>query len=126
MAGKKADYSGGTNMSSLKYFGIPIVSVGLANPKEPDSYEIIIERDKDLSVYKKIVLKDNIIVGMTFVNDIERVGILFYLMKNHIKVQEFKQDLLMPDFNLASLPEAILIKMNVGVQANEQSWSKNN
>ena len=33
MAGKKATYGGGTNMSSLKYFGVPIVSIGLANPK---------------------------------------------------------------------------------------------
>jgi hypothetical protein len=28
MAGKKSDYAGGTNMSSLKYFGIPTVSIG--------------------------------------------------------------------------------------------------
>jgi NAD(P)H-nitrite reductase large subunit len=34
MAGQKTCYEGGTNMSSLKYFGIPIVSIGLANPKE--------------------------------------------------------------------------------------------
>src|SRR5665648_1299783 len=41
MAGAKSSYEGGTNMSSLKYFGIPIVSIGLANPKEdptPVSY----------------------------------------------------------------------------------------
>jgi NAD(P)H-nitrite reductase large subunit len=34
MAGTKTTYEGGTNMSSLKYFGIPIVSIGLANPKD--------------------------------------------------------------------------------------------
>jgi NADPH-dependent 2,4-dienoyl-CoA reductase/sulfur reductase-like enzyme len=29
MAGEKAIYCGGTNMSSLKYFGVPIVSIGM-------------------------------------------------------------------------------------------------
>ena len=41
MAGKKTDYAGGTNMSSLKYFSIPIVSIGLANPKEDPALEIL-------------------------------------------------------------------------------------
>ena len=80
MAGKKTDYTGGTNMSSLKYFGIPIVSIGLANPKEDPTLEILLNKIWH-NVYKKLVLKDNVIVGMTFVNSIERAGILFYLMK---------------------------------------------
>ena len=36
----KTSYEGGTNMSSLKYFGIPIVSIGLANPKDDPTLEI--------------------------------------------------------------------------------------
>ena len=41
MAGQKTVYEGGTNMSSLKYFGIPIVSIGLANPKDDPTLEIL-------------------------------------------------------------------------------------
>ena len=82
MAGKKTKYGGGTNMSSLKYFGIPIVSIGLANPKEDPTLEVLIKHDKEKNVYKKLVLRNNVIVGMTFVNYIERAGILFHLMKN--------------------------------------------
>ena len=40
MAGKKTDYEGGTSMSSLKYFGVPITSIGIANPKEDNAYEL--------------------------------------------------------------------------------------
>ena len=94
MAGKKATYDGGTNMSSLKYFGIPIVSIGLANPKEDPTLEILIKQDLEHNVYKKLVLKNNVIVGMTLVNSIERAGILFYLIKNAINVKKFKDKLL--------------------------------
>ena len=47
MAGKKTTYVGGTNMSSLKYFGIPIVSIGLANPKEDPTLEVLVKQDTE-------------------------------------------------------------------------------
>ena len=40
---KKPLTAGGTNMSSLKYFGIPIVSIGLANPKEDPTLEVLVQ-----------------------------------------------------------------------------------
>jgi NAD(P)H-nitrite reductase large subunit len=113
MAGKKTDYTGGTNMSSLKYFGIPIVSVGLANPKEDAGLEVMVKQDSEKNVYKKLVLKDGVIVGMTFLGDIERSGILFYLMKNKVNVKEFKDVLLEDDFGLAALPLDIRIQMSL-------------
>jgi NAD(P)H-nitrite reductase large subunit len=111
MAGKKTDYAGGTNMSALKYFGVPIVSVGLANPKEDPALEVLVSRDPARNVYKKIVLKDNVIVGMTLVNDIERAGILFYLMKNRVNVKKLKPELLTENFGLAALPASLRRKM---------------
>lgn len=113
MAGKKVLYSGGTNMSSLKYFGIPIVSIGLANPKEDPALEVLVKHDAEESVYKKIVLKDDVIVGMTLVNAIERAGVLFYLMKNKIKVKKFKKELLSDNFGLATLPVSLQRRMSV-------------
>jgi NAD(P)H-nitrite reductase large subunit len=113
MAGMKTIYSGGTNMSSLKYFGIPIVSIGLANPKEDSSLEVLTKYDAESNVYKKIVLKNNVIVGLTIVNSIERAGILFYLMKNAINIKKIKRQLLSEDFGLATLPLGLRRKMCV-------------
>lgn len=113
MAGKKSEYSGGTNMSSLKYFGIPIVSIGLANFKDDPTLEVIVKEDPANHVYKKIVLRNNVIMGMTLVNCIERAGVLFYLMKNAINVKRFKQELLSDDFGLATLPVGMQKKMSV-------------
>ena len=114
MAGKTTDYAGGTNMSTLKYFGIPIVSIGLANPKEDPALEILVKHDAEKKVYKKLVLKDNFIVGMTFLNEIERSGIVFYLMKNHVNVRKFKHELLTENFGLATLPPSLRKRMNIG------------
>jgi NAD(P)H-nitrite reductase large subunit len=113
MAGVKTIYAGGTNMSSLKYFGIPIVSIGLANPKEDPTLEVLMKFDVERKVYKKLVLKNNVIVGMTLVNCIERAGILFHLMKTQINVKKFKKELLADDFGLAMLPVSLQRKMCV-------------
>jgi NAD(P)H-nitrite reductase large subunit len=113
MAGVKTIYAGGTNMSSLTYFGIPIVSIGLANPKEDPTLEVLVKFDVERKVYKKLVLKNNVIVGMTLVNCIERAGILFHLMKNQINVKRFKKELLADDFGLAMLPVSLQRKMCV-------------
>jgi NAD(P)H-nitrite reductase large subunit len=113
MAGKKTTYGGGTNMSSLKYFGIPIVSIGLANPKEDPTLEVLVKQDLEHNVYKKLVLRNNVIVGMTRVNSIERAGVLFYLIKNVINVKKFKKELLSDDFSWANLPSSMQRKMSV-------------
>ncbi len=114
MAGKKADYPGGTAMSALKYFSIQIISVGIANPKESDTYEILTKHNPERTLYKKIVLKDNVIVGITLVSDIEKAGILFYLMKNRANVKKFKQELLSENFSLATLPRSLRRKVYPG------------
>ena len=82
MAGKKAIYEGGTAMSSLKYFDMPIISFGITNPKEKEQYEFLVECDQEKKIYKKILLMNNVIVGLTFVNDIKKTGIFFHLLKN--------------------------------------------
>ena len=100
-------------MSSLKYFGVPVVSVGLANPKEDPTLEVLTKLDPEHNVYKKLVLKNNVIVGITLVNSIERAGILYYLMKNGVNVKKFKQKLLEDDFSWAALPTGLQRKMSV-------------
>jgi NAD(P)H-nitrite reductase large subunit len=114
MAGNKTEYTGGTNMSSLKYFGVPVVSIGITNPKEEAGYEIISKHQPEKCLYKKIVLKDNIIVGITLLNDVERAGTFFHLMKTRINVKKFKKDLTSETFSLAMLPPSLRRDMCLG------------
>jgi NAD(P)H-nitrite reductase large subunit len=102
MAGIPTEYSGGTAMNSLKYFGLAVASAGMVNPPD-DSYEVISNRYDHM--YKKVVLKDGLIVGMVLAGDIEKSGVVFSLMKDRVEVERFKQALVAEDFSLASLPE---------------------
>lgn len=104
MAGGKAEYQGGTAMNSLKYFGVNIVSAGMVSPPDK-SYEVIIQRGD--GIYRKVILKDGLITGLVFAGDIEKSGIIYNLMKDKVKVDGFKDELVADDFGLASLPEEI-------------------
>jgi NAD(P)H-nitrite reductase large subunit len=104
MAGMPAEYPGGTAINAMKYFRVNIVSAGMLTPPD-NSYEVISEKHGD--IYKKVVLKDGIIVGMVFASDIEKSGIIYNLMKDRVNVDSFKEALVADDFGLASLPEVI-------------------
>jgi NAD(P)H-nitrite reductase large subunit len=104
MAGTKAEYQGGTAMNSLKYFGVDIVSAGMVNAPDK-SYDVVIKRGD--GVYKKVILKDGLVTGLIFAGDIEKSGIIYNLMKDRVKVDGFKDELVGDDFGLASLPEEV-------------------
>jgi NAD(P)H-nitrite reductase large subunit len=113
MAGKKAEYDGGTIMSALKYFDLPIISVGITNPEDTGEYEVLVEEHPEKTVYKKIILKNGAIVGFIFLGDIEKSGIFFRLLKNHVSISEIKDKLLSGDFGLVTMPESVRKEMFV-------------
>jgi len=113
MAGKKAEYEGGTVMSSLNYFDLPIIAVGDVNPEDSSDYEILLELNPEKTVYTKILLKDSMIMGFIFLGAIEKAGILFTLLKNRVDVEEIKDRLLSDDFGIVTLPEQLRQKMFV-------------
>jgi NAD(P)H-nitrite reductase large subunit len=108
MAGAEAEYPGGTAMNSLNYFGMDIASAGIAIPPDGNSYELL-HKQKG-SVYQMLVLKDDLIVGMVFVGDIEKSGMVYSLMRERVKVGSFKKALLSDNFGLVSLPKELLHK----------------
>jgi NAD(P)H-nitrite reductase large subunit len=113
MAGQTTEYEGGTVMSSMNYFRLPIISVGQINPEDSENYQILVDVQPEKPAYKKIVLKDDVIVGFIFLGEVEKAGILFRLIKNHVNVAEVKEKLLSKDFGIISLPEAIRKEMFV-------------
>jgi len=104
MANIPAEYQGGISMNAMKYFGVAIISAGIVAPPD-DSYEVISQKYEH--VYRKVILKDGLIVGMVFSGDIEKSGIIYNLIKDRANVRDFKHVLVADDFGLASLPEEI-------------------
>ncbi len=105
MAGVPTEYPGGTAINSLNYFGVDIASAGMPTAPDDDGYETISKQENN--IYQKIILKDDIIMGMIFAGNIERSGIIFGLMRDRVNVESFKQSLLADDFGLAFFPRAL-------------------
>lgn len=105
MSGRKIKYNGGLIMNSLELAGIPTISIGLPNPPEEKNYEIIVYYKPEKSSYKKIVIKDDKIVGAIFIGEIDRAGIYTGLIREKVNVSSFKKHLLKEDFGLVSLPK---------------------
>ncbi|MCL0065370.1 FAD-dependent oxidoreductase [Dehalococcoidia bacterium] len=123
MAGIPTEYPGGTAVNSLKYFGLDVVSAGIVTPPD-DSCEVL-QREYD-HIYRKVVLRDGLVVGMVFLGNIEKSGIVFSLMKDRINVDGFKQELLSDSFGLASLPEEIWRSSNeFRVMSSEFGYPRN-
>jgi NAD(P)H-nitrite reductase large subunit len=113
MAGKKAEYEGGTVMSSLKYFELPVIAVGNVNLEDTRDIEVLVELKPEKTVYKKILLKDNKIVGFIFLGEIDKAGIFFQLLKNNVDVSTIKDSLLDEEFGILTLPEQLRKEMFV-------------
>jgi NAD(P)H-nitrite reductase large subunit len=104
MAGQKDEYEGSLSMNAVELGGIPTISVGLTDPGE-EGYEIIKSVNLKNSIYKKMVLQEEVMVGAIFIGDIDRAGIYTGLIRNRVKVTDFKEHLLKEDFGLIYLPQ---------------------
>lgn len=100
VTGENKKYAGSVGMNSVEFFGLPVISFGLTHPPK-DGYEEIVYRDTTKDIYKKIVLKNNVIKGAIFVSKIENIGILLKLAKLKVDVSTIKDALLQPDFNFS-------------------------
>jgi NAD(P)H-nitrite reductase large subunit len=105
MAGEFLEYQGSLDMNSIELFGLPIISVGLTNPPNGE-YESLVRFDGE-NTYKKIVLKDDRVVGVIFIGNIDRAGIFTGLIRDKVSVKDFKDHLLEDDFGYVYLPESL-------------------
>ena len=102
MAGRDESYLGGMPMNAIEICDLPTISVGLANASgEP--YEVLAVRNPERRTYRKVVLRENKIVGLILIGDIDRAGIFTGLIENKVDVGPIKHLLLAEEFGLLSL-----------------------
>lgn len=102
MAGQDAVYDGSMGMNSIQFLELPVIAAGLAGLRERDYDEELIRRPAE-RVYKRLVLKDNRVIGFVLVGDIENAGIIRSLMAKQVDVSDIKDDILEPTFNLSTI-----------------------
>ena len=104
MAGHDEKYPGSYMMNSISFFDLPVISYGLVNT-EGDNFEILEKNNGN--AYKKIIIKNNRIVGAIFVDDIDRAGIINGLIRDKVDVSGFKEHLVNGSIGLVYLPKKL-------------------
>ena len=106
MAGKKRKYTGGFIMNSVEILGTPSISLGVTNieKEETSGIEIIREFKPEENRYKKIVIRDNKVIGVIMVGNIERAGIYAGLIRNEVNLAGVKENIAKENFGIIHLP----------------------
>ncbi len=87
MAGAKQKYEGGLAMNSISFYGLPTISVGLVNPQKPEDYEIVVHLDEKIQSYRKLIFKDDVLLGFVLVGDIDLAGMYTSFVKFRMPVE---------------------------------------
>lgn len=104
MAGQEFPYEGGFAMNSIGFFDLHMITAG-TGVQEGESFEVYEQVQKGSNKYRKIIIKDNRIVGCIFLGDIDRAGILTNLIKEKIDIGTIKNEILSEGFGYITLPE---------------------
>lgn len=76
MAGAGSPYVGGLAMNAIAFYGLPTVSVGMVNPAEGEpGVEVFDILDEQNGTYRKLVFKDERLVGYVLLGDIDVAGL---------------------------------------------------
>lgn len=117
MAGESINYEGSLGMNSIEFFGLPVISLGIYKIKEQESsgFEELKISDVKNNLYKKLILKNNLLVGAILVGDIKNSGVFLRLIKERIDVSSFKNRLLKADFGYPDIMDFVKEKEKIYV-----------
>lgn len=117
MAGENSIYEGSLGMNSIEFFGLPAVSLGLYKIAEKDRllFEELKFSDAKANIYKKLIIKDKLLVGVVLVGDIKNSGVLLRLIRERIDVSLFKERLLKEYFGYPDILDYVKDKESIYV-----------
>ena len=94
MAGRKTFYEGSFRRNSIgNFIGVPAISMGLTHAdtcsscESGEEFQEISRRTKD--TYKKIILKNNRLVGAILVGQTQKAGLFSILLKRKINITDY-------------------------------------
>jgi nitrite reductase (NADH) large subunit len=127
MAGRKVAYKGSLSRNVIRIFDLDVMTCGIVNPSMAPDYEVISQinphkklirclsgiSESDYEVinqlnprkglYRKLIFRNDILVGMVMVNQIDQGGIFAALIQSETPIRISKETLLNPNFNYKQL-----------------------
>jgi nitrite reductase (NADH) large subunit len=108
MAGGKIAYDGSLGMNATEFFGLPVVSLGMHKlPADAAGFEELKSFDPRSGVYRRVLLKDNLLKGAILTGNINAGGIFLRLMREKIDVSSIKEVLLDEGFGYPAIKDLV-------------------
>lgn len=85
MAGRQEPFSGGLNRNITSVFGATVASVGDVRGAEPGLEEVVIHQPAE-GVYRKLLLRDNILQGAVLMGYIKDAGAALSLIQKQVRI----------------------------------------
>ena len=101
MSGQKAVYSGTVLSNTLKVVGIDLTAAGEIDAE--DKYESIVFMNTDKNIYRKLVVKDNIIIGAILFGNITGNSEILKAINNKTDISAYKDELYKLNFDFSKL-----------------------
>ncbi|HYF50582.1 MAG TPA: nitrite reductase large subunit NirB [Planctomycetota bacterium] len=89
----QAAYTGSKLATKLKVMGVELASMGETKPSQPDD-EVIVYRKAKRGIYKKLIVRDEKIVGAILLGDTSTASTLMQTFLNDATVSENRSELL--------------------------------
>jgi NAD(P)H-nitrite reductase large subunit len=103
MAGRSVRFRGSLSRNVIRIFDIDVFTAGLVNPPAASAYEVLAAYDTRQRTYRKLVFRDEYLVGAALVGRVEQGGVLMNAIAGRVPVDKDRERLLGPGFNYASL-----------------------
>ena len=68
-------HPGGLAMNAISFYGLPTASLGHVNPTEDEDCEVFIEHDEENGKYRKLIFRDEKLIGYVLVGDVDFAGL---------------------------------------------------
>ena len=103
MAGRAVAYPGSLSRNVIRVFDLDVLTVGDANPRDTDAYRIVQTGGASQKKYRRLVFKDQRLVGAVLIGQIEQGGVLRALIENRMPIRVSDEKLMQPGFNFGQL-----------------------
>lgn len=106
MAGEPGRHPGGFAMNSVQIGDVPFISAGVVESPDP-RVEVLEREEPGRRQYRRILIRNDRIVGFAVVGGVDRAGILTGLLRDEVNVRNFRAELLEDNFGYISLPREL-------------------
>jgi NADPH-dependent 2,4-dienoyl-CoA reductase/sulfur reductase-like enzyme len=103
MAGRPVACKGSLSRNVIRIFDVDVMTCGLVNPPDDPAYEIVSRKNYRKRLYRKLVFRNDVLVGMAMVNEIDQGGLWVSLIQSETPVRMPKEAMLSPSFNYGQL-----------------------